>query len=82
MKLPHIWTQHCKDEEDAKRLRKYLENSQEIFEVIRSVLDAEYERLEYTSRKDYKSAAWPYYQAHTNGEREAIDRIRKLLPEF
>jgi len=81
-KIPTQWLRHCETEEQKEEFKKFLANSQGIFDVLDGILADELDKLERCSKKDYDKASWPYYQAHQNGEREAIDRLRRVLPKF
>lgn len=75
------WTQHITNEDEKQRYLKSLKNAKWAFDDLSKMLDkhdADLETQEISPRS-YDNANWPYRQAHTNGYRQAIRTIQKII---
>lgn len=77
--FPGAWLQRCRSEEERAELKEYLSRCTRLFDELRTILDRE----EYSiarAESDYETPSWAYKQAHMNGMREMLSRIRTLIP--
>jgi len=76
-----VWTKTAKDAEDKIQLEKSLRNSKWILEHLDEILEDMKDSLEKTelSPTSYNSPNWAYRQAHSNGFKQCLSSIRKLI---
>ena len=74
-----VWTSHLK-QGDKKNFEDLIRNSMSkaVVDRLMQIIENEIEVQEMT-KKDYDIAAWPYYQAHCNGYKEAMRNIQSLF---
>jgi len=79
MNFPDIWLARKKDPKEREEFKGYLLNSRAIFEELIHILAKE---EQYIGKRefDYQDGAWAYKQAHLNGMREMLSRVKKLIP--
>lgn len=81
-KLNSRWTADCTTPEERKIRYGELVGGFNLFDLIREVITDHRDEVE--SRKNalpkYEEAAWPFRQAHFNGQIEAIDNLLDILP--
>lgn len=81
MGLPLEWTKNLKTDQEKQDFESLLRNSTRVMSRLRSILDdweKELTQREYAPN-DYDSPAWGYKQAHRNGERSRIKKLKDLL---
>lgn len=69
-------------EEDPDILRQQIENSINIFEKIRKILDKTVYNKERTTKEAFKNPSWPYFRAWEDGYAEGLREAMKLFPRF
>lgn len=76
------WTNHCKTAEEKERFKIRLQNSIDIFDVLRNMLMDKYEYTckERRSLKSYLTQDWKAYQADRNATERTLLEIMELLP--
>lgn len=63
--------------DEQKEFKELVLGSQKVLDKLRKICYNRLEMLvEKVSDKDYQNAAWPYLQAHKNGQ---IEELRLLL---
>jgi hypothetical protein len=77
--FPSVWLSRCKNAADREEFKQYLANSRRLFDELDHLLVRE-EALLPRQEYDYSDAAWAYKQAHLNGMRDMLSRIRQLIP--
>ncbi len=78
-KLSSLWTQHLRGEEKQK-FEDYLRGSTTIIDRLRRIIeDFEHEvYLNESAEADYTDKDWMFLQAHRNGKKEALRKLKKL----
>lgn len=73
---------HCKNEEEKKRFKERLLHSQDIFDVLRSILTDKYEAVgrEKRSLKSFLTQNYGEFQADRNATERTLLEIMELLP--
>lgn len=75
------WTKHLPSEDEKQDFRRKVQGSKIVLDRLVALLE-EYEqtldRVE-TNIENYSTPSWDYRQAHKNGNREMIYRIKKLV---
>ena len=75
------WTQHLKDPRDQEKFKEQVILSVEVLRRLKDIL-TEFEdsltRTE-TTVNVYSSPSWAYEQAHKNGNRETIQKVKQLI---
>lgn len=74
------WTAHIKDPDEKARFKKYIYGSKSLLDRMNVLLDEyenELDRSE-TDPSSYDSPSWAARQAHKNGYRECLNKIKKL----
>lgn len=75
------WTSHLSTPEEQKQFAGEVQGSKRVFDRLRDILkekDAELTRTELTS-KIYDTPNWGPKQAHTNGYRECLFLMKRLI---
>jgi len=75
------WTQHLKDPQEKQHFVNDITNSKPVLRHLMTMLDTE-ERILNRSEMDpsaYNSPSWGYLQAHKNGFRQALFKIKQLI---
>lgn len=75
------WTKHLSDPEDAARFQNTVLGAKPVLNRLKDLL-TEYERSLDRSEMDvttYESPNWDYKQAHKNGYRACLNRIKELI---
>lgn len=75
------WIKHISDPQRREDFEKTLRNSTLIFTRQNEILD-EWERVllnEETKKDQYSFGSWQCLQAHRNGNREIIQKLRDLI---
>lgn len=75
------WTKHLKDPDRKAGFEKTLRNNTLIMDRLYDIL-TEWERLvlaSETNPADYDAASWSHKQAHRNGNREIIKKLKDLV---
>jgi len=83
MSLSSRWTKHIKDTSDKADYAKRLELMQDVWRVLKDILQEDLDALERDSMKKdhYFMPAWSEYQADRNGSKRAIKKIIDILPK-
>lgn len=76
------WVKHLRTDEERKEFIKRLENGEDIFFVLRNILEEELNKSskERRSLKSYMFQNWSEYQADRNATERTILEIIDLLP--
>lgn len=72
------WFKHLPKAEQEERKRFIQENSK-VLDILDEILYNVSIEVEKSRIVDYDNPAWAFKQAHTNGDLERIDKIRKLI---
>lgn len=78
------WVKHLTDPDQKENFEKTLRNSTLVLARLRDIVD-EWETTilrEETKPDQYAVANWQLLQAHRNGDRERIKKLRDLLDFF
>lgn len=76
-----VWTKHAKDQEDKAQLEKSIRHSKWILERLDEIL----QEMETSQTKQeispisYNSPNWAYRQAHSNGFKQCLQLVRKMI---
>lgn len=78
------WTKHLPAKSDKDKFLKDLAHTlthDKTIKRLRELLQEEHDKIrqEELSRQAYDNPAWPYLQAHFNGQIRQIERLLKLL---
>lgn len=75
------WIKHLKDPGERLKFEKSIKHSRWILDHLSSILKELEQDLNSSeiSIKTYDSPNWDYKQAHTNGYRECLSKIQKLI---
>lgn len=75
------WTRNLKTDDQKDRFLKHLKSSHRVLERMQEILDEEILALEAAeiSHKIYDAPNWDYRQAHTNGFKQAMKAVSKLI---
>ena len=81
MNLSLEWTNHLKSEDEKERFESLVRNSTQVLSRLSDILlDREAAILKQEVLvADYDSPAWPYKQAHRNGARSELKKLKDLL---
>ena len=76
-----IWTKHLKTEEEKENFKEGLKRCGWVFDRLKELIDEREQDLDdiETSLAAYDNANWAYRQAHKNGYRSHMKRMKKLL---
>ena len=79
--LPIEWTKHIKDAVKKEEFEKTIRASQTIVSRLIELLDEQISGLDKqeTSISDYETPSWSEKQAHRNGQRSTLRRLKDLL---
>lgn len=75
------WTHHLKDPSERLQYEKSLRNSRWILDRLHEIMhdmDNSLDRQE-ISPSSYDNPNWAYKQAHSNGFRQCLSKISKLI---
>lgn len=78
------WTKHLSDPDQKENFEKTLRNNTLVLARLRDIVD-EWEQTilrEETKSDQYSTANWAMLQAHKNGNREIIKRLKDLISFF
>jgi hypothetical protein len=75
------WTQHLKDPEEKQRFVNEILSSKHVLEHLMALLDEEEKVLNRSEIEPtaYNVPSWPYFQAHKNGFRQCLYKIKKII---
>lgn len=77
------WTNHLKG--DAKKdFEGLVRNSTTVLGRLKTIIEQREADIlkDESSPKDYDSPSWAYKQAHNNGRKEELRRLKELLSFF
>jgi hypothetical protein len=76
-----VWTKHLEDLEEKQKFEKYVLGSKRLLNRLKDILQEQEDALDVgeTSPKNYDSPSWAYKQAHSNGYRQCLNVIKKLV---
>lgn len=82
MKLSNALIKKCDDDKQKEELKIIIANAKVFTDIVKELLNEkiEYIRKERESSASYASAAWPYAQAHSNGEVKGLKFLLDILP--
>lgn len=79
--IPSDWIATCKTIEERKGLIEAVQNDTVVMGRLKEILQAKYDSLQGMSQTlDFVDSAWPYKQAHIQGQMAMLEAIFKLLP--
>ena len=78
--MQEIWFSGAKpsDKEARERVKQDFGLAHNAFKRLADILS---NKTKETAVKDYDKAAWPFYQADTNGYNRALTEVLKLIKE-
>jgi len=79
--ITRLWTAHLKDPSEIERFERSLQGSRIILDRLLAMLDEKelsMENVEH-SLEAYDNANWPYRQAHINGYKSCLKRLKKII---
>ena len=77
--FPAVWLARCATQQDRDEFKEYLLNCRRLFNELDNILAKEETSLA-RSEIDYDCPSWSHKQAHINGARETLAKIRSLIP--
>jgi hypothetical protein len=84
-KLLAVWTSEIKDPALKAKFQEGVRSqlSGAVFKKLRLIIEQELRALDQKERStnQYEHAAWPYYQAHMNGQRDALKLVMDLITQ-
>lgn len=81
MNLPLSWTRHLADQDRREDFEKVLRNNSLLFKRLNQIAQ-EWEAAlnsEEASKDQYLSPSWSHLQAHRNGSRDTIKKLKDLI---
>lgn len=78
-KIPLTWVKHLKDKQEQQDLEDLLRNTTRVLSRLRDILNEMEESTQRVREIDYNDPSWSHRQAHLNGERDAIRKIKDLI---
>ena len=75
--MQEIWFDGIK-RDDRDKVKQDVALAHNAFKRLSIILKS---RLKDSSSQDYDKAAWPFYQADTNGHNRALTEVLKLIKE-
>lgn len=82
MQLSNDWTKHLRDPKEKKEFERIVKASTILLSRLNDIL-SEYEKeisKQELKLDSYDSPSWSHKQAHLNGRRQSINRIKDLIP--
>jgi len=75
------WTKNLDKDEDKKNFQNSILGSRPVLERLYELLDEEERDLDSSELKEavYDSPSWSALQAHKNGQRSMIRKIKQLI---
>jgi hypothetical protein len=75
------WTKNLRTEEDKKRFESTLQGSKIILDRLQQLLEEEEKDIDYseTNLGTYETPNWAAKQAHKNGQRAMLQKIKSLI---
>lgn len=80
--IPSDWVKHLnQDPEKRENFEKTVRNSFLVLSHLKTIIDEKIEQVASSEIKEsnYSEPSWAYLQAHRNGKREGLHKIRELL---
>ena len=76
-----LWTQHIEDPKEKVEFEKSIIGSKRVLNRIKDITNDLEKDLNWgeVSPKNYDSPSWAYKQAHSNGYRQCLNVIKKLV---
>ena len=76
-----MWTKHLEDLEEKEKFEKYVLGSKRLLNRLKDILQEQEDALSLgeMSPKNYDSPSWAYKQAHSNGYRQCLNVLKKLV---
>ena len=76
-----VWTKHLEDIEEKQKFEKYVLGSKRLLNRLKDILQEQEDALDIgeISPKNYDSPSWAYKQAHSNGYRQCLNVLKKLV---
>ena len=78
VRIPLTWVKHLKSEEEQRDFENLLRNTTTVLSRFRDLLE-ELENSKEVSFDDYDSPSWSHKQAHSNGYKEALRKVKDLI---
>lgn len=77
MKSVQKWSSHLKDPKERREFEALVLSANAVLTRLSNMLETK--TIE-PKKPDYEKAAWPYFQADSNGYNRALEEIKQLLP--
>ena len=76
-----MWTKHLEDINEKAEFEKTVLGSKRVLNRLKDLLDEQETALDIgeTSPKNYDTPSWAYKQAHSNGYRQCLGVLKKLI---
>lgn len=80
MKISTKWF-HGLPKEDHDEFRKTIlsYDRDPVLRQLKKIIESKLAETNKTNTTDYDKASWPFYQAHKNGQQEALNDLITLL---
>jgi hypothetical protein len=78
-----LWTAHLQDPSEIERFERSLQGSRVVLDRLLEMLDDKDTSMTNVelSLDAYDNTNWPYRQAHINGYKSCLKRIRKIITD-
>ena len=75
------WTKHLEDPKERVEFEKTIFGSRRVLDRLKDILKEQEEALNINevSPKNYEVPNWDYKQAHSNGYRQFLNVLKKLI---
>lgn len=76
-----MWTKHLEDLNEKAEFEKTVLGSKRVLNRLKDILNEQEEALNINevSPKNYEIPNWDYKQAHSNGYRQCLNVLKKLI---
>ena len=76
-----MWTKHLEDSEEKLKFEKTVLGSGRVLDRLKDILQEQEDALNIgeVSPKNYDTPSWAYKQAHSNGYRQCLNVLKKLV---
>jgi hypothetical protein len=72
------WFRHLPKEQQAER-KSFIQANKKVLDFLDEILYNMSIDEDKSSPTDYDCPSWAYKQAHVNGFKDALDKVRKLI---
>ena len=76
-----MWTKHLEDSNEKVEFEKTIMGSKRVLNRLKDILGEQEAALNIgeVTPKNYDSPSWAYKQAHSNGYRQCLNVLKKLV---